>query len=60
MTKLAAILIYGKNSSKILFTGTAEPIAMKFDMSLLRLEYYNLCINLDFMMTLTDLTAGST
>ena len=32
MTKMAAMLIYGKNPSKILFVGTAEPIAAKIDM----------------------------
>ena len=30
--KMAAILIYGKNPSKIFFTGTAEPSATKIDM----------------------------
>ena len=32
MTKMAAMLIYGKNSSKILFSRTSGPIAMKFCM----------------------------
>ena len=32
MTKMAAMPIYGKNPSKIFFTGTAEPIEMKIDM----------------------------
>ena len=32
MTKMAAMLIYGKNPSKILFAGTDEPIATKIDM----------------------------
>ena len=45
-TKMAAMPIYNKNSSKMLFSRTAEPIAMKLDM-LLRLEYYNLYINHD-------------
>ena len=32
MTKMAALPIYGKNSSKIFFAGTAESITMKLDM----------------------------
>ena len=31
MTKMAAMPIYGKNPSKILFAGTTEPIATKLD-----------------------------
>ena len=31
MTKMATMPIYGKNPSKIFFTGTAEPIAMGID-----------------------------
>ena len=32
MIKMATMPIYGKNPSKIFFTGTAEPIAMEIDM----------------------------
>ena len=32
MTKMATMQIYGKNPSKIFFTGTAEPIATEIDM----------------------------
>ena len=32
MTKMVTMPIYGKNPSKIFFTGTAEPIAMEIDM----------------------------
>ena len=49
--------IYSKNPSKI-FSGTAEPIAKKLDMSILRLERYNVFINHDLVMTLIDLWQG--
>ena len=32
MTKMAAMIIYGKNPSKIVFSGTAGPICMKLGM----------------------------
>ena len=32
MTKMATMPIYGKNPSKIFFTGTAEPFATEIDM----------------------------
>ena len=32
MTKMAAMVIYGKNSSKIFFSGTGGPISMKLGM----------------------------
>ena len=32
MTKMTTMPIYGKNPSKIFFTGIAEPIATKIDM----------------------------
>ena len=57
MTKMAAI--QGKNPSKIFFR-TAEPIAMKLDMLQMGLEYYNMFINLDPVMTLTNFKARST
>ena len=58
MTKIAAMPIHGKNPSKIFFSGTAEPIAMKLDMLQLGLEYYD--INHDLVMTLTNYKAMST
>ena len=60
MTKMATMPIYGKNPSNIFFAGAAEPIATKIDMQQLKLEYYNVCINHDPVMTLTDFTARST
>ena len=59
MTKMAAMPIQGKNPSKI-FSRTAEPIAMKLDMLQLGLEYYNILINHDLVMTLTNFKARST
>ena len=32
MTKMAAMPIYGKNPSKIFFSGTSGPISLKFGM----------------------------
>ena len=57
MTKMAAMPIYGKDRSNIFFAGTAKPIATKIEMKQLRLQYYNVCINHDHVMTLTDFTA---
>ena len=60
MTKMAAMPIYGKNPLKIFFAGTAEPIATKLNMQQVRLECYNVCINHDPVVTLTDFMARST
>ena len=60
MIKMAAVPIQGKNPSKIFLSRTAEPIAMKLDMLQLGLEYYNIFINHDLVMTLTNLKARST
>ena len=57
MAKMDTMPIYSKTPSKI-FSGTAEPIATKVDMQLLRLEHYHVCINHDHVMTLTDLRQG--
>ena len=59
LTKMAAMPIQGKNPSKIFFR-TAEPIAMKLDMLQMGLEYYNMFINHDPVMTLTNFKARST
>ena len=53
---MAAMPIYGRNSAKNFISGTAEPIATKLNLiyNLLywRLEYYNVFINHDPVMTL--------
>ena len=47
MTKMATMPIQGKKPSKIFFSGTAEPIAMKLGMLQLGVEYNNVLINHD-------------
>ena len=59
MTKMAAILLYGKNPSKF-FSGTTGSISTKFGMKHRGLEYYNVFIHYDLWMTLTYFTARST
>ena len=59
LTKMNAMPIQGKNPSKI-FSGTAEPIAVKLDMKQWGPEYYNLFINHDPVMTMTNFKARST
>ena len=58
MTKLAAVSIYGKNSSK-LFSGAGRPTSTKLCTKHCGLEYYNVYINYDTVMTLTYFTAKS-
>ena len=41
MTKMAAMPIYGKNPSKIFFSGTGGPISTKLGMKHQWLKYYN-------------------
>ena len=53
MTKMAAMPIYGKNPSKFFFSGTTGPISTKLGMKHRGLEYYNVFINHDPVMTLT-------
>ena len=60
MTKMAAMPIYGKNPSKIFFSGTGGPISMKLDMKHRWQKHYNVYINQDPVMTLTYFTARST
>ena len=60
MTKMAAMSIYGKNPSKIFFSGTNGPISMKLGMKHRWLKRYNVYINHDPVMTLTYFTARST
>ena len=57
MTKMAAMPIYGKNPSKIFFSGTGGLSSKKLGM---KLKYYNVYINHDPVMTLTYFTARST
>ena len=58
MTKMAAMPIYGKNPSKIFFSGTGGPISTKLGMKHQWLKYYNVYINHDPVMTLTYLRQG--
>ena len=60
MTKMAAMPIYGKNPSKIFFSGTRRPISKKLGVKHLWLKYYNVYINHDPVMTLTQFMARST
>ena len=59
-TKMCAILIYYKNPSKIFFSRTGGLNSTKLDMYNSGLEYYNVYINFDPVMTLTYFTAWST
>ena len=58
-TKMAAMPIYGKNSSNI-FSETNRSISMKLAMKHPWLKYYNAYINHDPVMTLTKFMTGST
>ena len=58
MTKMATMPIYGKNPSKI-FSGTGGPISKKLGVKHLWLKYYNVYINHDPVMTLTQFMARS-
>ena len=60
MTKMAAMPIYGKNPSKIFFSRTGGPISKKLGVKHLWLKYYNVYINHDPLMTLTQFMARST
>ena len=42
MTKMAVMPIYGKNPSKIFFSGTNGPISTKLGMKHQWLKYYNI------------------
>ena len=59
MTKMAAMPIYGKNPSKI-FSETNRQISMKLGVKHRWLKYYNVYINHDPAMTLTQFMARST
>ena len=51
---------YGKNLSKIFFSGTSGPISRKLGLKHRWLKYYNVYINHDPVMTLTQFMARST
>ena len=52
MTKMAAMPIYGKNTSKIFFSESGGPNSKKLDMKHQWLKYYNVYINHDPVVTL--------
>ena len=60
MTKMAAMPIYGKNPSKIFFSKTKRQISMKLGVKHRWLKYYNVFINHDLVITLTQFMARST
>ena len=59
MTKMAAMPIYGKNTSKIFFPGTTGLILMKLSMKHHRLKPFIFCSNYDPGLTLTYFIARS-
>ena len=59
MTKMAAMLAYGKNLKKILHSRTKQPMILKVGMQHRELEYYQICSNDDLGLTLTYFTARS-
>ena len=60
MTKMATMPIYGINPSKIFCSGIGGPISKKLGVKHLRIKYYNVYINHDPVMTLTQFMARST
>ena len=60
MTKMAAMPIYGKNPSKIIFSETNRLISRKLGVRHRWLKYSNVYINHDPVMTLTKFMAMST
>ena len=59
MTKMAAMLIYGKNTLKIFFPRTTGLILMKLCMKLQRPKPFIFCSNYDPLLTLTYFMAMS-
>ena len=53
ITKMAAMPIYGKNPSRIFFSGTGGPISKKLGMKHRWLMYYNVYINHDHVVNFT-------
>ena len=60
MTKMAVMLIYGKNPSKIFFSETNRLISRILGVNHRWLKYSNVYINHDPVMTLTKFMARST
>ena len=60
MTKMATMPIYGKNPSKNFFSETNRQISMKLGVKHHWLKYYNVYMNHDPVMTLTQFMARST
>ena len=60
MSKMASMPIYGKNPLKIFFSETNGLISMKLGVKHRWLKYYNVYINHDPVMTLTQFMAMST
>ena len=60
ITKKAALPIYGKNPSNIFFSETNRLISIKLGVKHPLLNYYNVYINHDPVMTLTKFMARST
>ena len=59
-TKMASLSMYGKNLSKIFFSGTDRLISKKLGMKHRWLKYNNAHINYDLVVRLTYFTARST
>ena len=59
MTKMAAMLIYGKIFKKIFFSGTKRPMTLNLGMPHGVLKYYQICSNDDPGLTLTYFMARS-
>ena len=59
MTKIAAVSTYVKNVKKIFFFGTKSLTILKFGMEHWGHKVYKVCINDDYWVTLTNLTAMS-
>ena len=59
MTRMAAMLIYGKHFKKIFFPGTTGLILMKLCMKLQRPKLFVFCSNYDPLLTMTYFIARS-
>ena len=59
MTKMAAMPIFGKKKTSKIFSEISGLISTILSMKRRGLEYYNVCINYDLVITLTYFTARS-
>ena len=59
MTKMAAMPIYGKNLKKNFFSRTRSPMILKLDMQYRELKFYEVYINNNPELVLTNFTARS-